>query len=34
MAQLFNEENDPIKFNLEVKRSDFSTAALRRSGKR
>jgi hypothetical protein len=34
MAQLFNEENDPLIFNLEVKRSDFSTAALRRSGKR
>jgi hypothetical protein len=34
MAQLFNEEKDPLKFNLKVKRSDFSTAALRRSGKR
>jgi hypothetical protein len=34
MAQLFNEEKDPLKFNLKVKRTDFSTAALRRSGKR
>jgi len=34
MAQLSNEENDPIKFDLKVKRSDFSTGALRRSGKR
>lgn len=34
MAQLFNEENNGLKFGIEVKRSDFSTSALRRSGKR
>jgi hypothetical protein len=34
MAQLFNEEKDPIRVINDAKRSDFSTAALRRSGKR
>jgi len=34
MAQLFNEEANPLKFGIKAKRSDFSTSALRRSGKR
>jgi hypothetical protein len=34
MAQLSNEEKNEFKFGIKTKRSDFSTNALRRSGKR
>lgn len=34
MAQLSNEERNDFGFGVKMKRSDFSTSALRRSGKR
>ena len=34
MVELNNEERNAFKFNAKVKRKDFTTAAIRRSGKR
>ena len=34
LVQLNNEERDPFKFGVQVKRKDFTAAAIRRQGKR
>ena len=34
LVDLVNEENEPFKFNEKIKRKKFTSAALRRSGKR
>ncbi len=34
LVNLNNEERDPFKFGIQVKRKDFTAAAIRRRGKR